>query len=264
MKTVYAMAHPGALPGSYLYKGESILNMTDKLLGEVKTYADHGITGVIIQNINDLPLKQDAYVEKVAYMTHFSEAIKSSFPLLKLGIMLNWNACSALAVADAVGADFVRIEHTFVGAEVYCTGLFNAQSADVMELKKKVQSTVPVFADIYDPYGSPIGKKSFSEACFDAVKLCFADGLFLEGKEYHQSIDIVKEVRQTVDVPIYLGGGSTADNVRELYPYFDALCVGKWIKKDGYILNPIAPQRLDRYMSQVMRAEDDRLKHCDL
>lgn len=254
MKPIFAMAHPMALPGSFRHNGENINEIADRLLKEVAIYHDGGFTGVIIQNINDFPLKQDLYPEKIAYMTYLGSLVRREFPDLKLGIMLNWNAVSALAVADAVSADFVRIEHTFVGAEVFCTGMFEGQCVDAMELKKKIGSRVKVFADVYDPYGSAIGKKSIEEACFDAVSFCFADGLFLEGKSPEESIQMVTAARKTVETPIYLGGGSNADTVPLLYPHFDAMCVGKWLKKDGYILNPIDMDRLHRYMNAIHTA----------
>lgn len=251
MKPIFAMAHPMALPGSYRNNGESIQEISDRLLSEVEIYLNGGFTGVILQNVHDFPLKQELYPEKIAYMTYLGSLVRKQFPNAKLGVMLNWNAVSALAVADAISADFVRIEHTFVGAEVFCTGLFEGQCVPVMELKKRIGSKVKVFADVYDPYGMPIGKKNIEEACFDAVSFCFAEGLFLEGKTPEESVRMVSAARKTVNCPIYLGGGSNADTIPLLYPHFDAMCVGKWLKKDGYLLNPIDLERLKRYMDAI-------------
>ena len=142
----------------------------------------------------------------------------------------------------------------YVGAEVTSTGILQGQCAQITRLKRKLGSKMPVYADVYEPHAVQICPKPVEDAAFDAVCQCFADGLFLCGRNARESLEMVARTRPKVgNAPIILGGGSTGDNVYELLQQFDGVCVGAWIK-DGDLLNPVNPDRARRYMEQVERA----------
>ena len=253
-KIAIGMAQPLALPGSFRHGGESIGTITEKLLEEVAVYDRYGYDGVILQNFNDIPVLEASSIVAVAYMTHLAGAIRREFPDQILGVLMIWDGCASLAVAEAAGADFVRVEHAYVGAEVTSAGILQGQCAKITRLKRKLGSKMPVYADVYEPHAVQICPKPVEDAAFDAVCQCFADGLFLCGKNARESLEMVARTRPKVgDAPIILGGGSTGDNVYELLQQFDGVCVGAWIK-DGDLLNPVNPDRARRYMEQVERA----------
>ena len=67
-KPVIGMAEPMALPGSYKYDGSSVQIITDRLLREVEQYAIHNFDGVILQNMQDTPIRQESNFAAVACM----------------------------------------------------------------------------------------------------------------------------------------------------------------------------------------------------
>ena len=81
-------------------------------------------------------------------MTRISYEIKKRFPELVMGILVNWDGVAGLSVADAVGADFVRVEHLFTGANVTSAGILQAQCVEFADLKKRTRSKVPIYARI--------------------------------------------------------------------------------------------------------------------
>lgn len=123
-KIAIGMAQPLALPGSFRHGGESIGTITEKLLEEVAVYDRYGYDGVILQNFNDIPVLEASSIEAVAYMTHLAGAIRREFPDQILGVLMIWDGCASLAVAEAAGADFVRVEHAYVGAGGHLRGHF--------------------------------------------------------------------------------------------------------------------------------------------
>lgn len=253
-KIAIAMAQPPALPGSYQYTGDSIELITEKLLEEVDMYNKYRFDGVILQNFYDIPVKQTAAIEAIAYMTHFADAIKREFPAQILGVLMLWDGCASLAVADAAGADFVRVEHAYIGAEVTSAGILEGQCVEINQMKKRLGTKIPVYADVYEPHSVQLGAKPFEDAAYDTVCQCFADGLFLCGKNVEESLSLIKKVRKKIPAAhVILGGGSTGDNVQELLQEYDGVCVGAWIK-DGDLLNPVSPERAKRYMDEVERA----------
>lgn len=255
-KPIIAMAQPSSLPGAPRNFGEKIEEISEKMLMEISILAKGQIDGVILQNFHDGPVKQNAELETAAYMSRLACDIKREFPKLALGILVCWDGPMSVVVADASNADFVRVEHVYCGAEMTTAGIIEGQCVETQRIKSKIRSSVPVFADIYEPHSTPIMQKPLASAAYDAVYGGFADGLFACGKTLEQSIEYGHIIRKTVpSVPLICGGGSNADNVAELLKVYDGVCVGAWIK-DGKLSNPVNPSKLQQYMDQVFRLRE--------
>lgn len=253
-KPALAMLQPPALPGTYKYKGQSIDEIVEICLKEAKMISDNNFDGFILQNMNDMPIKQESNFQSVAYITRIGTEIKKQFPDLLMGILINWDGVASLAAAEAIGADFIRVEHLYTGVNVTSAGLLQAQCIDIIELKMKLGSSMPIFADVYEVHGVPLGRKSYSDAAWELVNEAFADGIFTSGKNPEESIAIAKEIKtRNLNVPVFLGGGATGDNISELIKYYDGVSVATWIK-DGNMRNDINPERANVFMDQVKQA----------
>ena len=122
---------------------------------------------------------------------------------------------------------------------------------DIAALRKRTGSKVPVYADIYEVHGIPLGRKPVGDAAWECVHEAFADGLFMSGKSTEESIQMVKEARKKVpDVPIFLGGGATGN----IMQYFDGVSVATWIK-NGDMKNPIDPEQEKVFIHEAKREE---------
>lgn len=256
--SILCMIQPYPLPGSYRHDSMSIDEIVEHALLETDMVVQNGFDGIIIQNMNDMPVKQHAKPEVIAYMTRIGLAIRHKYPDLLMGILVNWDGVAALAVADAVGADFVRVEHLYTGAEVTSAGILEAQCVDICDLRKRTRSKVPVYADIYEVHGVPLGEKPIEDAAWEAVHEAFADGLFVSGKTIEESLSMIERIRKKLpNTPILLGGGANGDNVRVLLNHYDGVSVATWIK-DGDMKNPINPDRAKMFMDEARKAKEDR------
>lgn len=254
-KLVLSMIQPDPLPGSYRHKDQPIEDIVYRALKETQMVAENGFDGVILQNMNDMPVKQIANPEAIAYMTTIAYAVRKEFPKLVLGILMNWDGVAGLSVADAVGADFVRIEHLFTGAEVTSAGILEAQCVDIANLRKRTGSKVLVYADVYEVHGVPLGRKPVADAAWECVQEAFADGLFLAGKNVQESIEMITEVRKKLpDTPILLGGGATGDNIAQLMQYYDGVSVATWVK-NGDMKNPIDSERARLFLREAKKIQ---------
>lgn len=252
------MIQPEPLPGSYRNTGMGIREITDRALRDAEMVAKNGFDGYILQNMNDMPIKQIASPEAIAYMSVLGYELNRSFPELIMGVLVNWDGVAALSVADAVGADFVRVEHLFTGVEVTSAGLLEGQCCEIAQLRKKLNSKIPVFADVFETHGVPLGAKPMGDAAWEAVNETLADGLFISGMSAQESVELVKQARKRVNgTPIFLGGGATGDNVCELMQYYDGVSVATWIK-NGNMKNPIDTERAKRFMDEIRRARELR------
>lgn len=253
-----AMIQPEPLPGSYLNDGMGIDEVAERAVGEARMLADNGFDGYIIQNRNDAPIRQQANVETTAYMTRIALELRRAVPDLIQGILVNWDGESSLAVADAAGSDFVRVEHTYTSVEVGYAGLMQAQCVDILALKKRLGSKVPVYADVQEVHYEQLCGKSVVDNAWDTVMNAFADGLFIGGHSVQESMELIRAVRARLgsEIPIFLSSGSTGDNIKEILSEYDGVSVGTWVK-DGNMRNPINPERAKLFMDQVreLRAE---------
>lgn len=253
-KPILAMAQPVALPGSCRYQGENIKQISELLLEEVGTLIAGGVDGVILQNFHDGPIKDSSSPEAIGYLTRLACDIKRTYPDALLGVLVCWDGPASLVVADAAQADFIRVEHVYCGAELTAAGIIEGQCVEVQRIKRKIGSSVPVFADVFEPHSTPLVPRSVEDAAADCVFGGFADGLFLCGRKLSESIEYATRIRQRVpSVPIICGGGSTAENIGQLLNVFDGVCVGAWIK-NGSLSNPVDPNRLNQYMEAVYKA----------
>ena len=255
---ILAMIQPLPFPGSYKNNGETLQDIIDDSIREAKMLQDYGFDGYILQNRNDAPVLQYANVETTAYMTRLAVELKKEFPNLIQGILVNWDGVSSLAVADAAGSDFIRVEHTYTGVEVGYAGILHAQCIDILNLKKKIGTKIPIYADVQEIHYEQLCGKNYVDNAWDTVMNAFADGLYLAGKDYNESIEMIKNIRNRLgnEVPIYLGGGSTAANIAELLEYFDGVSVGTWVK-DGNMRNPINPQKAKLFIDNAKKVKKD-------
>jgi uncharacterized protein len=255
-----SMIQTPPLPGSYRHSGQSLHQIIDYVLKEAQILSDCGFDAVILQNMGDMPARQQARPEVIAYFSIIANEFKRNFSHIPLGILINWDGVASLAVAHAAEADFVRVEHVYTGAEVTCTGLITAQCCEITEMKKRLNTSIPIFADVYEPHGIPLGAKPIEDAAWEAVHEAFADGLFLSGKNAMESIELIQRARTKVpQTTIFLGGGSSEENVIQLLKHYDGVCVATWIK-NGSLKNPIDSERAKRFIEKVNSAKAERNK----
>lgn len=249
-----AMIQPEPLPGTYRHQGMPFQDIIELAAQEVSMLKENEFDGYIIQNRNDAPIKQHVEADTIAYLSVLAKELKSRFPEMIQGILINWDGVASLAVADAVGADFIRVEHTYTGVEVGYAGMIQAQCVDICALKKRLGSSVPVYADVQEIHYEQIGGKSLVDGAWDSVMNAFADGLYLGGKSSDESIEIIKNVRKRLpDIPIFLSSGATKDNIAEILRYYDGVSVGTWVK-NGNMKNPIDPVKAKQFMDEVKKA----------
>ena len=140
---IVGMVQLRPLPGSARYADESLASIVDAALAEVAVLADCGFTGVQLQNMGDNPSSRRAGLETVAFMTTAAVAIRRAHPQLQLSILVNWDAEASIAVAAASGADYVRVEHTWIGASVTSWGISQAQCHEATAFRSRIRSSSP-------------------------------------------------------------------------------------------------------------------------
>lgn len=242
------MVHVGALPGTP-YSQRSVEQLVEQAVTEAKILEDAGFDAIIVENMHDAPYVHGDELgpEIVAGMTRVCHAVTGAVQI-PVGIqILSGGNRHAIAVADAVGARFIRCEN-FVFSHVADEGLLSkAEAGGLLRFRKSINAEqIKIFCDIKKKHASHALTADIDIAEFaHAGEFFGADGFVVTGVSTGKPTDLadVKAVRAVTKLPVLVGSGVTPENVNALSVHADALIVGSWIKGDGFWKNPVDPSR---------------------
>lgn len=259
-KILVGMIHLSALPGTpenNLSPPEIIKNA----LEEAKTYKMSGIKVLAIENMHDIPYTKTPGPEISSIMAIIGAEIKKLGLYCGIQILAGANK-EALAVAKAAGLDFIRAEG-FVYAHVADEGYIESCAGELLRYRKAIGAeNIIIFTDIKKKHSSNSITSDVNIAeTAHTTEFFLSDGVIVTGISTGTEADIeeVKAVRNAVKIPVIIGSGITAENLKNYFNHADIFIVGSYIKKDGYWKNALDKERI----SKLVR-EFERLKHPNL
>lgn len=255
-KPIIGMIHLKPLPGAPHYKGESLDEVVDYALREVKTYEEGGVDGLIVENGWDLPFSkpEDIGHETSAAMTYVTKAIMDETDMpVGINVLAN-GAIPALAIAKATGAPFIRVNQ-WTNAYVANEGIIEGASAKALRYRSKIKGDdIKIFADVHVKHGSHsiVEDRSLKDLTHDAV-FFDADVLIATGSRTGDETDLgeIKEIKKHTDLPVITGSGTNADNIKDILSEAESTIVGSWLKEDGCWWKPVDLDRVRKLMEQV-------------
>ncbi|MDD2239564.1 MAG: BtpA/SgcQ family protein [Kiritimatiellae bacterium] len=248
------MIHVRALPGTPQHAG-GMAPLIEHALAEADTYCAAGIHALMIENMHDLPYLRQPGPEVVAAMSVLARAVKQAHPTLPLGIQILAGANrEALAAALAADADFIRAEG-FVFGHVADEGYIDACAGDLLRHRKAIGADhIALFTDIKKKHSAhAITADVDIVQTAHAAEFFLSDGLILTGAATGEAASLT-ELRAVCDstrLPVMVGSGITADNIRDYAALADALIVGSYVKEGGYWAHPLEPSRIHRLLDAL-------------
>jgi len=244
-QALIGVIHAQALPGTPAAKLD-VGTITSIAVAEARLYQQAGFHGLLIENTHDRPyLKTNVGPEIVAALSVVAAEVKRSVSLpLGIQVLAGANA-SALAVALASGASFVRVEG-FVFAHVADEGLIEASAGSLLRYRRAIGADhLRVFADVKKKHSAHAITADMDIAeTARAAEFFAVDGVIVSGLATGQPADPdeVRSVSKAVGIPTLIGSGITAENIGQ-FADADAFIVGSSIKEGGHWPNPIDPER---------------------
>jgi membrane complex biogenesis BtpA family protein len=237
-------ALPGTTQNTLPFK--KILNQA---VNEARMLYDAGIRNIMIQNVNDLPMYVHVGTNIVSYMSVIGYAIREALPSeCVLGVsVLRDDADAMVSVASAIEADYIRPK-TYVGTVVGIDGVHDGCIDRVLEMRYKLRCDVQIWPDIHDRSTSPLGDVSLVDACQQAVSQGLADAIFIAGKDFNDSLERIKLVKENVGSYVFLGGGANATNLEQVYSVADGAMVASCLKDTGNMTGNLDQKKLDQFM----------------
>lgn len=252
------MVHLSALPGSPGFGGSRVV-LRDAALRDAETLVSAGVHGLLVENFHDTPFtagRVPAWV--VAEMTVIVTALCERFDV-PVGVnVLRNDARSALAVASAAGAGFIRV-NVLCGARLTDQGLIEGEAYSLLRERTLLGAgEIAVLADVNVKHSSPLGPpRPIEEEAADTLARGGADALIVSGAGTGAPADTdeLRRVKAAAGVaPVLVGSGVTPDNVGAYAPHADGFIVGTSLKHAGVAANPVDPQRVRALLTAVRAA----------
>jgi len=251
---VIGMVHVAALPGAPMYSG-SIQAIVDAALRDARALRDGGCDAIAFENFGDRPFFKDRVpAETVAALTRVIVEVVAEVKM-PFGVnVLRNDAASAIAIAAATGAAFIRINvHT--GAMLTDQGIIEGRAADTLRKRAAIAPEVLIFADHMVKHATPMVPLDEIQAAKDLRHRGFADAIIVSGAETGAEPDRASfaRVREALSgTPILIGSGLTEANAGT-FADADGAIVGTSIKIDGRLEAPVDPDRVKRLVAAFKR-----------
>ncbi len=256
-KFLAAMIAVLPLPGSPLYEGDD-QNVIDHALSDLEVYKQAGVDTILFENDHDLPYIQPPLDEKgILLMTKIVKEARKRFEG-PIGVqMLEAANITSLEIAAEAGLDYIRVE-AFVFAHVGGSGIINGSAGRILRRRKELKAEhIKVFADVKKKHGSH--SLTIDLDIKDEImqaEFFLADGVIVTSQftGVHPDKNDLLKARSVTKLPILIGSGMTAENIQEYLPLADGFIFGSYFRRDGKFLEPLFPERLDRFMNVFVPA----------
>jgi membrane complex biogenesis BtpA family protein len=249
---IYGVIHLKGLPGSTsnIFSIDKIVKLAQN---DIDTLTAGGIDGLIIENFGDAPFVKDNLSKRS--LVSFATVVSNLDIDKKLDVGINVlrnDGISALSIAEATDADFVRIN--VLNNIMYTDqGIIEGKSYDISQFRNTLSKEIKVFADVFvkhatPPYGAKIenhAKELLERAGADVV-IVSGDGT---GEE--TNIEDLQRIRDIVPLgKLAIGSGLNEDNIKKYVGISDIGIIGTDFKLDGILNNPVDLNRVKNLITQ--------------
>lgn len=244
------VVHLPPLPGSSEWDGD-MPGVIGRALADASSLEAAGFDGIILENFGDAPFSRGfAGRGTVAAMAAVGALVqeKTSLPL---GInVLRSDALSAVAVAAAVGARFIRV-NVHIGAAATDQGIIQGNARETLQAIRTLAPGLSVFADVFVKHAKPLGSEDIEQAAVELVERGKAAAVIVTGDMTGSagSAEDLSRVRAAVPgTPVIVGSGVTPETVADVLGRCDAVIVGSCLMEGGRAARPIDPSRAAKFV----------------
>lgn len=254
---IIGMLHVPALPGSPR-NTLRLRAVIDWVMTDAHALTAGAVDGLILENFGDAPFyPRRVPPHTVAFMTAIAREVQRAFDRpLGINILRN-DAESAIAVAAAVSAEFIRVNiHT--GARVTDQGLIEGTAHETLRYRKLLGSDIQIFADVDVKHSAPVAARRLEDEVEEMVSRGGADAVIVTGAATGKQteLDDLKSAKKAAgSAPVYAGSGVDARNVAAVLKIADGVIVGTALKHDGVTTNPVDAHRVQAFMKVARKLE---------
>ena len=246
------MVHLRPLPGAPRFDGDRAA-VQDAALADARAYAEGGAAGLILENFGDVPFTRGRVgAEVVAAMTAVACHLGELGLPLGINVLRN-DGLSALAVAAAAGAAFVRV-NILTGARLTDQGLIEGIGHELLRERKRIGAeSVEVWADVDVKHSTPLGPVDLGREASETLGRGGAEALIVTGPATGAGVETgtLRCVRAAApEARIWVGSGVCEDNVAACEAA-DGFIVGSSLKRGGRPDGRVEAERVRRLVAAI-------------
>lgn len=256
-KAIVAMAHFPPMPGQPLHDQRGgVQALLDAVSRDVEILARSGVDAVLFCNEGDRPYRTRVGPEVPAVMAAVITEVKRELSV-PFGVDVLWDPQSAIALAHAVGARFVR--EVFTGAYAGDFGLWNTNPAESLSYRRQIGADgVKLFFNVTAEFASPIASRPIGLTVQSAVLSSLADAVCISGGVTGSGVDVgqLRQAKEAAgeDAAVISNTGVRPETVAEMLRVADGCIVGTSLKRDGDTWNEVDETRVERLLDAAVES----------
>ena len=246
------MVHLLPLPGSP--RSGSMAEVISAAASDAAILLDAGFPALMVENFGDSPFYPDQVpAETIAAMAVAVRQVIDAGAPVGVNVLRN-DAISALGIAAATGASFVRV-NVLTGTMYTDQGPITGRAAEVQRARARLAPDVEVWADVMVKHAVPPAGLEPAQAALDTVERGLADAVVVSGPGTGVEVDLDEAGAISRAVPdgvrVVIGSGASVENLDRLLAVADTVIVGSSIKFDGRADNRPDPLRAKAFVERA-------------
>lgn len=251
-KIIIGMVHYKALPGTPKYEGK-MDEVVAHAVNDAVTLEKAGVNAIMVENAGDAPNTARMEINQIAGYAAVAMMVRQAVSL-PMGISAAFNDWKAgLSIAVAVGAQFIR-SPVFVDTVISSTGMVNPCAKDALLFRKFLDADdIKILADVQVKHTFMLAPERKIEDSAVTAQKFGADALIVTGTGtgVETPIDVIKRVKNVVNIPVLVGSGFDANNAKSQMEIADGAIVGSAFKENGIIKNPVSFELVRKIMEKI-------------
>ncbi len=249
---------PGS-PGAFrAHPADALRTAGLRAVEEAKALAKAGFGAVILENFGDIPFyKNSVPPETIASLSFIAAAVRESVRI-PIGInVLRNDAAAALAIAAVTGCNFIRV-NVLAGVSATDQGLIEGKSAELLRERDRLGADVGILADAHVKHARSLSSADLGLEIEEIFLRAGADGVIITGATTGRSassetLDSAVRAMKHLKVPVFIGSGSTAENVASLRAKGFGIIVGSDLRKRGKAGAPLDAVRIRNFVKAARK-----------
>lgn len=246
------MVHLLPLPGSP--RSGSMAEVISAAASDAAILLDAGFPALMVENFGDSPFYPDQVpAETIAAMAVAVRQVIDAGAPVGVNVLRN-DAISALGIAAATGASFVRV-NVLTGTMYTDQGPITGRAAEVQRARARLAPDVEVWADVMVKHAVPPAGLEPAQAALDTVERGLADAVVVSGPGTGVEVDLDEAGAISRAIPdgvrVVIGSGASVENLDRLLSVADTVIVGSSIKFDGRADNRPDPLRAKAFVERA-------------